>query len=192
MNKTSLALLLVAASAALGQAQTPAPQAKPAAPAPTHALVFNRNLSNVESEVISAVEAMPEATFNFAPTQGEFKGVKTFAEQARHIAAVNILLAAALLEQKPPMDTGGENGPEALKTKAEIVKYLKDSYTYLHKAMDSLTEANILGQVKSPWGEGKGSRLGFANMAGGHAFDHYGQIAVYLRMNGIIPPASRR
>jgi uncharacterized damage-inducible protein DinB len=182
------ALLLAAATLAL-QGQAPAP--KPAA-TPTFAQSFNRNLSGQESEVVSAVEAMPEAKFTFAPTQGEFKGVKSFAEQAKHIASVNVAIAAALLEEKPAMDPGGENGPEALKTKADIVKYLKDSYAYLHKAMDSLTEANILGLVKSPWGDNRGSRLGFATIAVSHGFDHYGQIAVYLRMNGIVPPASRR
>jgi len=184
------ALLLAAATLALG-AQAPAPA--PAAPAaPTVAQSFNRSLSNLESEVVSAVEAMPEATFAFAPTQGEFKGVKTFAEQARHIASVNVALAAALREEKPAMDPGGENGPEALKTKAEIVAYLKASFAYLHKAMDGLTEASLMALVKSPWGEGKGTRLGFATLSLSHGFDHYGQIAVYLRMNGIVPPASRR
>lgn len=191
----NLSLLLAAAALTL-QAQAPAtpkPAAAPAPqPAPTFALAFNRSLSKMEGEVVPAVEAMPEASFYFAPTQGEFKGVKTFAEQARHIASVNVALAAALLEQKPALDIGGENGPEALKTKAEILKYLKESFAYLHKAMDSLTEANVLGLVKSPWGEGKGTRLGFATLAMSHGFDHYGQIAVYLRMNGIIPPASRR
>jgi uncharacterized damage-inducible protein DinB len=182
------ALLLAAATLAL-QAQAPA--AKPV-PAPTFAMSFNRNLSTVESEAVSAVEAMPEGTFHFAPSQGEFKGVKTFAQQAKHIASVNIALAAAILEEKPAMDPGGEDGPEALKGKAEVVKYLKDSFAYLHKAMDSLTEANILGLVKSPWGDGKGTRLGFATIGVSHGFDHYGQIAVYLRMNGIIPPASRK
>ena len=162
------------------------------APAPSFAGTLNRQLSGIESEVVPAVEAMPEGKFGFAPSTGEFKGVKTFAEQARHIASVNVLLAAAILEEKPAMDPGGENGPETLKTKAEIVKYLKDSYAYLHKAYDSLTEANILGLVKSPWGENKGTRLGFAGIGVSHGFDHYGQIAVYLRMNGIVPPASRK
>ncbi len=198
MNHASLLLLAgLAAGAAHAQAPSPAapPAAKPAAPAPapTFASSFHRSVSNVESEVVSAVEAMPEEKFAFAPTNGEFKGVKTFAEQAKHIAAVNILIAAALLEEKPAMDAGaGENGPDAVKTKAEVVKYLKDSYAYLNKGMGALTEANVLGLVKSPFGEGKGTRLGFATIGVSHGFDHYGQIAVYLRMNGIIPPASRR
>jgi uncharacterized damage-inducible protein DinB len=146
----------------------------------------------MEEEIVSAAEAMPEEKFGFVPTQGEFKGVKTFAEQVRHIAAANVMFASAILEEKPAMETGGDNGPEALKTKAEIVKYLKDSFVYVHKALGSLSEANVMGLVKSPWGSGKASRLAFATMVQGHGFDHYGQMVVYLRMNGIIPPASRR
>ena len=91
------------------------------------------------------------------------------------------------------MDPGsGENGPDSVKTKAEVVKYLKDSYAYLHKAFGTLSERNVLGLVKSPWGDGKTSRLSLATIGVSHGFDHYGQIAVYLRMNGIVPPASRR
>ena len=182
---------LQAQSPAGTSGQAPAPAAKPA-PAPSFAMTLDRQLSGIESEVVPAVEAMPAEAFDFAPTAGEFKGVKTFAQQARHIASVNVLLAAALLEEKPAMDPGGENGPEALKTKAEVVKYLKDSYAYLHKAYGTLTEANILGLVKSPWGEGRGTRLSYAGIGVSHGFDHYGQIAVYLRMNGIVPPASRK
>lgn len=190
MKLLGLSLMLATLSPALS-AQAPA--ASPAqAPAPSIAQSLNRNLSGLEQEVVSAAEAMPEAKFSFAPTQGEFKGVKTFGEQVRHIATVNVLLAAAILEEKPAMDPGGDNGPEAMKSKAESVKYLKDSFTYLHKAFDTLTPANLMGLVKSPWGENKGSRLGFATIAQGHGFDHYGQMVVYLRMNGIVPPASRR
>lgn len=190
--KTLCLSLLVSAVAPGLQAQAPvAPTPAPVA-APTLSQSLDRNLKGLEGEVVPAAEAMPEEKFTFAPTQGEFKGVKTFAEQIKHIASVNVALAAALLEEKPAMEIGGDNGPDALKTKAEIVKYLKDSFAYLHKAFGTLTEANVMGLVKSPWGQGKGSRLGFATIAQGHGFNHYGQMVVYLRMNGIIPPASRR
>jgi uncharacterized damage-inducible protein DinB len=184
------ALPVILAATALGlQAQAPAP-AQPQAP--TMAQSFNRNLGGLEQEAVSLVEAMPEEKFAFAPTQGEFKGVKTFAQQAKHIAAANIMFASAILEEKPALDPGGDNGPDALKSKAEIVKFLKDSFAYLHRALGTLTPANVMDLVKSPWGEGKGTRLGFATMAQGHGFDHYGQMVVYLRLNGIVPPASRR
>lgn len=192
------ALSFVLAAAALvarsqAPAPAPAPVSAPAPPqAPTMSQSFNRSLSGLEQELVSLVEAMPEETFAFAPTQGEFKGVKTFAEQAKHVAAANVMFASGILEEKPAMDPGGDNGPEALKSKAEIVKYLKDSFAYMHKALNTITEANVMGLVKSPWGPNKVTRLGLITMTQGHGFDHYGQMVVYLRMNGIVPPASRR
>jgi len=192
MKRFALPVLLAATAWGL-QAQAPAPAPPPAQPqAPTMSQSFNRNLSGLEQEVVSLVEAMPEEKFGFAPTQGEFKGVKTFAEQAKHIAAANVMFASGILEEKPAMDPGGDNGPDTLKSKAEIVKFMKDSFAYLHKALNTVTEANVMGLVKSPWGPNKVTRLGLITMAHGHGFDHYGQLVVYLRMNGLVPPASRK
>jgi uncharacterized damage-inducible protein DinB len=134
---------------------------------------------------------MPEEKFGFAPSNGEFKGVRTYAQQIKHVAAVNFELAAALLEQKPPVDIGDESGPPSLTSKADIIKYLKDSFEYVHKALATVNDSNLTGTVKSPFGEGSVSRLGLAMSVASHGFDHYGQMVVYLRMNGIIPPASR-
>ena len=125
------------------------------------------------------------------PVNGEFKGVRTYAQQIKHVAAVNYELAAALLEQKPPVDIGDESGPALLTTKSDIMKYLKDSFEYVHKALATVNEKNLTKTVKSPFGEGSVSRLGLAMSVASHGFDHYGQMAVYLRMNGIVPPASR-
>ena len=118
--------------------------------------------------------------------------MKTFAEQVRHVASANFMFAAGIVGEKAPADLGGENGPEALKTKAEIIKYLKDSFIYAHKAFGGITEANATASVPAPWGQGSVTRLGLATLTVAHGFDHYGQMAVYLRMNGIIPPASRK
>jgi uncharacterized damage-inducible protein DinB len=158
---------------------------------PTFSAVLNKSLSSGEGEVVSAAEAMPEDKFNFAPTQGEFKGVRTFAQQVKHIAAVNYMIGAAILSEKPPVDIGKESGPENITSKADVVKFLKDSFAYLHKALDTINEGNVLGQVTPPWGTNKVSRLGLATIAIAHPFDHYGQMVEYLRMNNIIPPASR-
>ncbi len=98
---------------------------------------------------------------------------------------------ARILSEKPPVDLGGENGPDKITSKADVVKFLQDSFTYLHKALNSIDESNVLGQVQSPFGPNKVSRLGLAIGAISHPFDHYGQMVEYLRMNGIIPPASR-
>ena len=168
-----------------------APQATPAQTKPTFAMVYDKLISSVEKEVVDAATAMPEDKFNFAPTQGEFKGVRTFAQQVKHIAAVNYMIGAAILSEKPPVDIGKESGPENITSKADVVKFLKDSFAYLHKALDTINEGNVLGQVTPPWGTNKVSRLGLATIAIAHPFDHYGQMVEYLRMNNIIPPASR-
>ncbi|HUL33043.1 MAG TPA: DinB family protein [Candidatus Eisenbacteria bacterium] len=177
-------LLLFACSGAMGQ------NAKPEHV--TIADTLNRGVSGVEKEFVSAAEAMPEDKYSFAPTNGEFKGVRTFAEQAKHVAAVNYLVGAAILQEKPPVELGGEKGPDSVKSKTEIVKFLKDSFAYVHKAVATIDEGNLVSSIKSPFGEGTTTRLGMATLIVGHCFDHYGQMVEYLRMNGIVPPASRR
>jgi hypothetical protein len=157
----------------------------------TASQVLNGAVSGVEGEFVPAAEAMPEDKYSFAPTTGEFKGVRTFAQQVKHIAAVNYMIGASILVEKPPVELGGENGPDAIASKVDIIKFLKDSFTYLHKAVASVNENNLTDPIKSPFGEGKTTRLGMATLAVGHCFDHYGQMVEYLRMNGIIPPASR-
>ena len=158
----------------------------------TPSQILDRAVTNVEGEFVPAADAMPEDKYSFAPTSGEFKGVRTFAVQVKHVAAVNYMLAAAILEEKPPVELGGENGPDSITSKADIMKFLRDSFAYLHKAMNSLTDKNLTSNVKSPFGEGMTSRLGLATISIAHPFDHYGQMVEYLRMNGIIPPASRK
>ena len=153
--------------------------------------VLDHMVLNLEHEFVPAADAMPEDKYAFAPTNGEFKGVRNFGQQIKHVAAVNYELGAAILGEKPPADINDEEGPASLRTKAEILNYLKDSFAYVHKAIQTINEKNLVETVKSPFGEGKVSRLGLASSVVGHGFDHYGQMVEYLRMNGIIPPASR-
>jgi len=195
--KTWIILLLtfVLCSAALGQqpaapsSGTPA-QAQPQTP-PTLTRILHNQLRGVENEFVPAVEAMPDNKFTFAPTAGEFKGVRNFGQQARHVAATQYLVAAAITGEKPPANVPSENGPDTMTDKAAIVQYVKDSFAYAHKALDSITAENATGLIKSPFGEGQVTRLGMAVLLVGHAFDHYGQMVEYLRMNNIVPPASR-
>jgi uncharacterized damage-inducible protein DinB len=153
--------------------------------------VLDRTVSNFEHEFVPAAEAMPENRFGFAPTNGEFKGVRTFAQQIKHVASVNYELGGAILEEKPPVDVSDEAGPASITTKADILKYLNDSFAYVHKAVQTINDKNLVETVRSPWGEGKVTRLSLATSVAWHGFDHYGQMVEYLRMNGIIPPASR-
>jgi len=177
-----LAVITIAAAAQAG---------KPKEERRTVTMVLDHAVSNLEYEFVPAAEAMPEDKFNFAPSNGEFKGVRTFAQQIKHVAAVNYELGGALLEEKPPVDVADEEGPASMTTKADIMKFLKDSFAYVHKAIATINENNLVGTVKSPFGEARVSRLGLAAAVGSHGEDHYGQMAVYLRMNGIVPPASR-
>ncbi len=165
-------------------------QAKKEAPR-TVSAVLSQTVGNLEHDLVPAAEAMPEDKFGFAPSTGEFKGVRTFGEQIKHISAVNYELGAAILSEKPPVDIGDESGPASVTSKADILKYLTDSFVYVHKAINTINEKNLTGTVKSPFGEYKVTRLSLATTVAWHGFDHYGQMVEYLRMNGIVPPGSR-
>jgi hypothetical protein len=184
-TKTGLITLLMVATVAVAQMPKPTDERR------TVTMVLDHTVSNLESEFVPAADAMPEDKFSFAPTNGEFKGVRTYAQQIKHVAAVNYELGAAILEEKPPVDLNGESGPAAISSKADILKYLKESFEYVHKAIATINETNFTGTVRSPFGEGKVSRMGLASSVAWHGYDHYGQMVVYLRMNGIVPPASR-
>jgi len=153
---------------------------------------MDREISNVEGEVVGAAEAMPEDKFNFTPAGlnlpgSDYKGVRSFAVQVRHIAASNYFLWSAMTGDKLPEGLKDGNGPENLKSKAEIIQFLKDSFALGHRAATTLTAENILQMPEhSKWTRFHAMTFGVA-----HAFNHYGQMVEYLRMNGIVPPASR-
>jgi uncharacterized damage-inducible protein DinB len=150
-------------------------------------------LKLVQKAIVSAADAMPATKYGFAPTDGEFKGVRTFGQMVKHLSATNHILAAAALGEEPPADAGDEEGPETVRTKAELLDYLNESFAHLGKAAEAIGEANV--PVKSsPISPLKGSEVTRAALiveALVHAFDHYGQMVEYLRMNGVVPPASR-
>jgi uncharacterized damage-inducible protein DinB len=154
--------------------------------------VVDSATKRVERDFIPAAEAMPEDKYSFAPTNGEFKGVRTFAEQIKHVAATNYLVGSLILGEKPPVDVNDEKGPDNVKSKAEVLQYLKGSYAYAHKAAATITEANVVESIPSFDGKSTTTRLSLAMLFAWHGYDHYGQMVEYLRMNGIVPPASRQ
>ena len=174
-----------------------APQAQPAAPVtPTIPLVIDREISIIEKQFVDAADAMPEDKYNFTPAglnlQGsDYKGVRTFGEEVKHVATANYMFWGAITGDPMLPGTMGPNGPDTIKTKAEIMKYLKDSFALGHKAAATLNADNILGTVKIMMSPNPVSRLFVSTFAVAHDFDHYGQMVEYLRMNGIVPPASR-
>jgi uncharacterized damage-inducible protein DinB len=146
-----------------------------------------------EKEITSAVEAMPADKFGFAPTDGEFKGVRTFGQMVKHLSATNHILAAAALGEEPPIDAGDEVGPDRVRTKAEILVYLKSSFAHLDQAIGAIgqTDTPVNSSPISPLKRNDVTRSGLIVESLMHAFDHYGQMVEYLRMNGVVPPASR-
>ncbi len=180
-----------------GSSKSAAPAAKPAPPAPTVSGAIDSQIKIIEREFVSAAEAMPEDKYNFTPAglniQGsDYKGVRTFAEEVKHVATANYMFWGAITGDPMPAGTTGPNGPDNIKTKADIVKYLKDSYAIGHKAANMLTAENAVTTVSIPMmSPNPIPKLFIATFAVAHGFDHYGQAVEYLRMNGIVPPASR-
>ena len=169
-----------------------APQTQQSEPPLTIASTVDREISTIEKQIVEAAEAMPEDKFNFSPESlnipgSDYKGVRTFAVQVKHIASSNYFIWSPLTGDKVPESIKDGNGPADLRTKAEILKFLKDSFALGHRAAATFTAENLLQTAENS----KSSRLHLAEFGVTHASDHYGQMVEYLRMNGIVPPASR-
>ena len=142
----------------------------------------------VESDFTSLAEAMPEEKWSFKPTQGAFTDVRTFAEQVKHVACANEAWAKKLRGEKPP-DHCETGGPNPARTKTEILAYLRESFVMMDSQIAATKADNLLAPVEGPYAGD--NRLEVLNSALWHISDHYGQLVEYLRMNGIVPPASR-
>lgn len=178
-----LAFVLLVAAPSTGA------QSEPAVKTVTANQVVDEWVTNAETHLVSLAQALPEDKYSFAPVNGEFHGVRTFAQQVKHLAANNYGMAAKILGEKPSADQDNEEGPVSLRTKAQIVTYLKGSFAALHKAVATITMGNQV--ASTPGGSAQSTHLGLAIDAIAHSFNHYGQMVEYLRMNGIVPPASR-
>jgi hypothetical protein len=164
--------------------------------APMNKLTSGRSLEIlfgiVEKRIIELADAMPANKYHFIPANGEFNDVRTFGEQLKHLAATNFILGATALQEPIPLSAGDEMGPDTVRTKPEIIAYVKASFGKLHKAMDAIDDKYqvIKSTPISPLHE-KTTRLGLVVESLIHAYDHYGQMVVYARMNLVIPPSSR-
>jgi len=177
----ALIAALCAPSAAIAQT-TPKPET-------TMSSTMHQWWNMIERSFVAAAEAMPEEKWSFAPRDGAFEGARTFAEQVKHVACGNFAFFLEIEQKTPPADCG-KGGPDPAKTKAELVKYLRESLKYAGEVLTRISPTNALDAAGGPYG-GQSTRLGLTTLAVWHASDHYGQIVVYLRMNGIVPPASR-
>src|SRR5256885_11051406 len=184
----------VAAAPATAAAPQSSASGTPSTP-PTVASAIDREISIIEKELVETAEAMPQDKFDFSPEKlnisgSDYKGVRTFGQQLKHVAASNYLIWSPITGEKAPDTVNDGKGPDNMTVKADIIKYLKDSFAFGHKAVATLNASNLVQPItrnnKPPT-----TRLFLATFAPAHAFDHYGQIVEYLRMNGIVPPASR-
>jgi hypothetical protein len=173
--------------------QSPAP-GKPAAKLSPMAEAIDREITGLEKQFVAVAEAMPPEKFDATPENmglsgGVFKGVRSFGAQVKHVAADNFAIWAPIEGEPERAGISAPNGPPDMKRREEILKFLRDSFKYSHKAVAGLTSENQLGLVKFRGREV--TRMSLVILALTHATDHYGQLVEYLRMNGVIPPGSR-
>jgi len=166
-----------------------APSNPAAAGNTTVAAQLNQQLSFVEKEFVDAADAMPEDKYSFVPMNefpnSNYKGVRNFAQQVLHVASANYQLYGAIVPDQPR-----QIAPPATASKAQIMKYLRDSFAFAHKAISTITPDNMLLPVRRAPNQFAGTNLELAVFGCSHGTDIYGQLVEYLRMNGIIPPAS--
>ncbi len=150
---------------------------------------INITWSDEERDFIALANEMPEAKWDFKPTHGEFTDVRTFREMVKHVACANEGFAKEMGGGTPPQGCE-KGGPNPAKSKADLMKYLHDSFDRLDEQINRIDEKNEMEPVDGPYG-GPNTRIGMAVLASWHVADHYGQLVEYVRMNGIVPPASR-
>jgi uncharacterized damage-inducible protein DinB len=148
-----------------------------------------------EDQIVGAANAMPADKYSFRPSAAIFapsqkadfespKPVNTFGETVAHIAQANYSFFSALGGAKPDVDVKAMGG---LTSKEDAVKALAGSFAYAHKQLATLTTADAWASVRGDQTKTSMAAFGIAHMC-----DHYGQLVEYLRMNGIVPPASRK
>jgi uncharacterized damage-inducible protein DinB len=183
---TAVATLAVTALFAPAFAAAADAPVRLAAPEASPAQVFGKLLSGQEEEIVAVAEAMPADKYNFAPSNGEFKTVRTFGQQITHIAGAQYYFFDGF-GTKPTIDPKSLG---KLTSKDEIVKALKDSFAFARQATDTMTPENAFQEIEER--DGTNTRASITAFSIGHTENHYGQMIEYLRMNGIIPPASRK
>jgi hypothetical protein len=159
---------------------------------PVHAAsdLFTKQLDLLEHDLVALAQAMPADRYDFHPAGGAFDGVRTFGEQVRHVATMLYMTAAIVMQEKTPYGPGEhDNGPDAVRTKAECLVYLAGALTYARKAAGSLSDTNVFDRVRTYFGEQ--TRAEVAAGLAYHSYNHYGQMVVYARMAGLVPPSSR-
>lgn len=175
--------LLVALS--LTACQRQAPPAEPAGAAPGLAEDLLQAWQREADKLMEMAEDFPTDKYNYKPNPE----VRTFGEQLLHVAAANYFFLHAVR---------GEAGePEHLsheqyRTKGDIVDVLRKSFQGGASALRQMDDATLRARVKHPFADRQVSRYSIWLSGVMNAAEHYGQLVVYYRNNGLVPPASRR
>ena len=155
---------------------------KLAAQAPSLQAEALKDWTNQKDMMTKIADAMPEDKFGFKSTPAQ----RSYGEQILHVAGANVMLFKTY---------GAKASAPAINAKAtakaEIIKALADSYDFGIAAIKEQTDASMMQSVQGPSFMGPSTRTRVAYFSMNHAMDIYGQMAVYLRLNGIVPPASR-
>jgi uncharacterized damage-inducible protein DinB len=160
-----------------------------ASPSVTMASTIEPWWGMIQESFVGAAEAMPADRYEFTPKDGAFTNARSFAQQVKHVACANFAFFNEI-EGKTPPDSCETGGPDKARTRDELLAYLRSSFEYGRTVLARLTPENALDPASGRYG-GSSTRLGLTTLAIWHASDHYGQIVMYLRLNGIVPPASR-
>ena len=162
-----------------------------AAPTQTLSGDILQNWQRMKQTMMRIADAMPDDTFDYASTPEQ----RTFGEQILHVAGGNVMLMGFLGAEV----SGPSVDPRNTRTfgytvtaKADILQALSDSFDYGEAALSEFDDDGLLERAAGPPFLGEPSRVRLVYFVIGHAWDIYGQMAVYLRLNGIVPPASRR
>jgi uncharacterized damage-inducible protein DinB len=138
--------------------------------------------------LLEMAQDFPEAKLDYRPTPE----VRTFAEQILHATAASALFTGLAQGIKPASFEEVEKpSREKYKTRAQIVDYIQKTFADGAAAIQKYGDKGLLELVDSPFG-GKVTRASMFTFAAGHVYDHYGQCVIYYRLNGLVPPASRK
>ncbi len=147
-------------------------------------------LQFTEGNLLGLAEAMPAEKYSFAPRDGNFQGVRSFGEQIKHVACAQFAFFNEFEGKKPPDDCE-RGGHDPARTKSELIAYLKSSFDYGNRVLATLTVNNALDRIDGRYA-GPNTKLGISVVAVWHLTDHYGQLVEYVRMNGMVPPQTRK
>ena len=134
----------------------------------------------LKTNLIKAAEKMPEDEYAFKPDPA----VRSFGQILGHIADADYLFCSAVLGE----DSSSPGIEKTKTTKADLTSALHDAFAYCNRAYDTLTDANANETVKS-FGQER-SKLGVLWFNASHNLEHYGNLVVYMRLKGIVPPSS--